>query len=170
FGHARYGVQEAARFYFGKDVSQLDLAEASMLAGLPQAPGRLSPLRHPEAAKKRQSYVLDQLETKRAQYWDDLSAADIQQARTEQVKLAGDEDSSVSPAPEVAALASQLLRSLVGADGVKRGGYRIETTIDLDLQSASRGALRSGLSAVDARAHLLGPLRPSKQKKKFPRI
>jgi penicillin-binding protein 1A len=170
FGHGRYGVQEASRFYFGKDVSQLDLAEASLLAGLPQAPGRLSPLKHPEAAKQRQRYVLDQLEVKRAQYWDDLSAADIQQARAEQVKLVGDEDQGKSPAPEVAALASQVLRSLVGTEGIKRGGYRVETTIDLDLQAASRGALRGGLSAIDARAHLLGPLRPSKQKKRLPRV
>ena len=41
-------------------MSELDLAQASLLAGLPQAPGRLSPLRHPEAAKQRQQYVLDQ--------------------------------------------------------------------------------------------------------------
>jgi penicillin-binding protein 1A len=172
FGHARYGVQEASRFYFGKDVSQLSLAEASMLAGLPQSPGRLSPLRHPEAAKQRQRYVLDQLEVKRAQYWDDLSLDEIHKARTEQVKLVGQDDrgQSGSQAPEVAVLASHLLQTLVGADGIKHGGYRVETTVDLDLEAAARSALRTGLGALDARNHLIGPLRPSKTRKKLPHV
>jgi penicillin-binding protein 1A len=169
FGHGRYGVQEAAHFYFGKDVAKVDLAEASMLAGLPQAPGRLSPLRHLQAAKARQRYVLDQLESKRRQYWDDLSAEQIRKARTEQLELTG-EDRTSDAAPEVAALATQLLTSLVGADGIKHGGYRVETTIDLELEVAAREALRKGLGAVDTRDHLLGPLKPSKSQHKLPRV
>jgi penicillin-binding protein 1A len=169
FGHGRYGVQEAARFYFGKDVSQLNLAEASLIAGLPQAPSRLSPLKHPEAARQRQQYVLGQLETKRAQYWDDLPLEAIQQARTTTVKLAPEQHASTE-APEVAALATQMLQSVLGPDAIKHGGYTVETAIDLDLQAAARKALRSGLVALDARNHLQGPLRPPKQKRKLERI
>ena len=58
YGHGRYGVEEASRFYFGKSVQRLNLSEASVLAGLPQNPGNLSPLSNPKAAKKRQRYVL----------------------------------------------------------------------------------------------------------------
>jgi len=87
FGHARYGVEEASRFYFGKHVEELTLAEASLMAGVPQNPSRLSPLSHPEAARRRQLYVLSQLEAKRAQYWDDLSLAEIQDARAQPVNL-----------------------------------------------------------------------------------
>jgi penicillin-binding protein 1A len=165
FGHGRYGVEEASRFYFGKDVSELNLAESSMLAGLPQSPGRLSPLRHPEAAKARQRYVLDQLENKRRQYWDDLSAEAIQAARTAEIKLVA-EDHTSDPAPEVAALATQLLQSLVGAEALKHGGYRVETTIDLELQVSARHALSKNLRAFDARRNLLAPLKPPKQRRK----
>ena len=73
FGHGRYGIQEAARYYFEKNASELTLAEASLLAGIPQAPARLSPRRNPEAAKRRQRYVLSQLEAKREVYWPDLA-------------------------------------------------------------------------------------------------
>ncbi len=169
FGHGRYGVQEAARFYFGKDVSQLDLAEASMLAGLPQAPGRLEPLRHPKAAKQRQSYVLDQLASKRAQYWSDLSADAIEKARHEQLVLVG-QDRTSDAAPEVAALATQMLQAQVGAAAVKHGGFRVETSIDLDLEIAAREALHKGLLAIDAREHFVGPLKPKKARHKRARV
>jgi penicillin-binding protein 1A len=169
FGHGRYGVQEAARFYFGKDVSKVDLAEASMLAGLPQAPARLSPLRHPQAAKGRQRYVLNQLEHKRAQYWDDLPLEEIQKARTREIKLAGEQGTS-SAAPEVAQIASQLLEQLVGRDAARRGGYRIETTLDLGLQRKARAALQRGLRAIDARHKLVGPIAASARKQRPERV
>src|SRR5262249_18187232 len=59
YGHGRYGVEEPARFYFGKSAAELDAGEAAMLAGLPQSPERLSPWEHPDAAKARQTYVLE---------------------------------------------------------------------------------------------------------------
>src|SRR5450432_3655187 len=61
YGHGRYGCEEASRYYFGKSVRDIDVAEAALLAGLPQSPERLSPRKHPEAAKTRQRYVLGQL-------------------------------------------------------------------------------------------------------------
>ena len=61
YGHGRYGCEEAARYFFGKSVRDINLAEAALLAGLPQSPERLSPRRHPEAAKTRQRYVLGQM-------------------------------------------------------------------------------------------------------------
>jgi penicillin-binding protein 1A len=169
FGHGRYGVQEAARFYFGKDVSEIGLAEASLLAGLPQAPSRLSPLRHPQAAKQRQRYVLAQLEHKRAQYWDDLSLEAIQKARTTDIALAGEHNTS-SAAPEIAQLASQMLDELVGRDAARRGGYRIETTLDLELQKKARAALQAGLRTIDARHDLIGPLEARPRKKRPARV
>src|SRR5204863_8664589 len=61
YGHARYGCEEAARYYFGKSISGVTLDEAALLAGLPQIPSNLSPRTHPEAAKRRQLYVLGQM-------------------------------------------------------------------------------------------------------------
>jgi len=54
YGHGRYGCEEAARYFFGKSVRDINVAEAALLAGLPQSPERLSPRKHPEAAKTRQ--------------------------------------------------------------------------------------------------------------------
>ena len=61
FGSNIVGVESAARRYFGKGAADLSLAEASLLAGLPQSPSRLRPDRYPERAKKRQGYVLDRM-------------------------------------------------------------------------------------------------------------
>ena len=62
FGGNLVGIEAAARRYFGKGAADLSLAEAALLAGVPQAPSRLRPDRHPEAAKKRQAYVLERME------------------------------------------------------------------------------------------------------------
>jgi penicillin-binding protein 1C len=61
FGSNVVGIEAAARRYFGKSAADLSLAEASLLAGLPQSPSRLRPDRHPARAKKRQQYVLDRM-------------------------------------------------------------------------------------------------------------
>ena len=62
-GQHAYGVEAAARTYFGKHASDITLAESAVIAGLPQAPSRYNPFRHPEAAKARQMYVLGRLRT-----------------------------------------------------------------------------------------------------------
>jgi penicillin-binding protein 1A len=61
FGHGRYGVQEAARYYFGKDVGELTVVEAATIAGVIQSPERLSPRKHPERARDRRAYVLREM-------------------------------------------------------------------------------------------------------------
>src|SRR5688572_12687518 len=61
FGHGRYGVQEAARFYFGKDIKDVTIGEAALLAGVVQSPENISPRKNAARAKERQTYVLNQL-------------------------------------------------------------------------------------------------------------
>ena len=58
FGHGAFGVEAAARTFFGKSVAELSLPEAALLAGLPKAPSTYSPFEHPEAAKRRRATVL----------------------------------------------------------------------------------------------------------------
>lgn len=169
FGHGRYGVQEASRFYFGKDVDDLDLAEASLIAGIPQAPARLSPFSHPKAARERQQYVLRQLSAKRTLYWDDLSEADIEAARQTEVKLVA-RDRRRDTAPEVVGIARRELEALVGEDDARRGGYRIETSIDLSLQTKVREALQAGLQAIDERKRLRGPLSKPRRERPLPKV
>ena len=158
FGHGRYGIQEAARYYFAKNASELTLAESAMLAGIPQAPSRLSPRSNPEAAKRRQGYVLSQLEAKREVYWPDMSEAAIAAARKEKVELAPLPEGSVN-APEVLAIARQVLRTAAGDEALGGGGYKVHTTIDQSLQTKARKALQRGLRAVDERQGYQGPFR-----------
>jgi penicillin-binding protein 1A len=157
FGSGRNGVQEASQYYFGKDVDRLTLAEASYIAGIPQSPARLDPYRHPEAAKNRQAYVLRQLEEKRESHWPDLSLEEIEAARERTPDLVG-RDTRPEHAPEIMAQARVILRDLVGPEELKRGGFTVHTSIDLDLQHATRAAVRDGLHAVDARQARIGAL------------
>jgi penicillin-binding protein 1A len=163
FGRGRYGIQEAARYYFGKDASKLTLAEAAMLAGIPQAPSRLSPRRNPEAAKRRQEYVLSQLKAKREIYWPDLSEAAIAAARDEKVEPSELPENPGS-APEVLAIARQALRTAVGDEVLRGGGYQVYTTIDLSLETRAREALQHGLRAIDERQGYQGPFRRTKRR------
>lgn len=61
YGHGKYGIESASQFYFGKSASELDLAEASLLIGIPKAPSYYSPITHLDHAKERQQYVLKTL-------------------------------------------------------------------------------------------------------------
>ncbi|MDQ3033285.1 MAG: transglycosylase domain-containing protein, partial [Myxococcota bacterium] len=128
FGHGRYGVQEASQYYFGKDVSELTLAEASLLAGIPQSPTHLSPRTHPEASRRRQRFVLDQLERKRAEYWPDLTVEEIRAAREAHVEIAPLPESR-QQAPEIVDVARRLLSERVGAEAARRGGYVVHTSV-----------------------------------------
>lgn len=166
FGHARYGVQEASRFYFGIDVDDLSLAQAALLAGLPQAPTRHSPKLHPKSARRRQLYVLRQLEEKRELYWPDLGRDEIQRARKA--------DWGLQPYPgvpraglSVLAEATKFLRGQVSPKSFKLGGYRVATTIDLDKQQMAFEALRAGLRAHDERRRHQGPI--ERRRSRLPR-
>ena len=158
FGHGRYGIQEAARYYFEKNASELTLAESSLLAGIPQAPAHLSPRSNPEAARRRQRYVLSQLEAKREVYWPDLSKKAIEAARNAKVEPVPLSEGS-GAAPEVLTIARGALRDAAGEDALGAGGYKVFTTIDLSLQRQARSALQRGLIAVDERQGYRGPIR-----------
>ncbi|MCA9580571.1 MAG: PBP1A family penicillin-binding protein [Myxococcales bacterium] len=156
FGHGRYGVQEASQFYFGKDVNALGISEATLLAGLPQAPTRLSPRTHPEAAKRRQAYILGQLEKKREDYWPDLRLDDIEKARTEEVTIVP-RKSPEDAGPEILVAARSLLSETLDPEDLERGGFTVHSTIDLALQAEARAALRKGLDDLASRHKYPGP-------------
>ncbi|MBI4511192.1 MAG: PBP1A family penicillin-binding protein [Deltaproteobacteria bacterium] len=153
FGHGRYGVEEAARFFFGKDAAELNVGEAAVLAGLPQSPERLSPLKHPEAAKGRHVYVLDQmvkrghLEEEEAKKWIDAPIA-----------LMRDPDSTLAHAPELVEIVRKELASRHGEDQVAFLGITVKTTLNPTMQAAAREALENGLRAIDSRHGYRGPL------------
>ncbi len=150
FGHGRYGIAEASRFYFGKAPQDLDLAESALLAGLPQAPARLSPRVNLEAAERRRGYVLGQLAAKRSTHWPDLSAAAIAAAAEQPIELKAP-PSIADGAFEVLSEARERLAALHPKLNLNTAGLTVTLTLDRALQTKARAALSRQLGALDAR-------------------
>ncbi|RMF49821.1 MAG: penicillin-binding protein 1C [Chloroflexota bacterium] len=151
YGNLAYGVQSAAEVYFGKDVSQLTLAESALLAGLPQAPALHDPLRDPQAAKARQRVVLDLMVE--AGY---ITRAAADRAYAEPLQYGSAK--FIMNAPHfVQAVWRQLERDF--PEHIYRGGLRVITTLDLDWQRAAEEAARRHLAALNTAS----PEKPSSQ-------
>ena len=162
FGNHRYGVQEAARFYFGKDVGQISVGEAALLAALPQRPEELAPNRkkNQKAAKARQIYVLNQLVT-----MNKLDPAEAQKWIDAPIAVVEDPFPYMDTAPEWIARVRQELVDDLKKQGKKeealdRIGGTVRTTLDPELQANAQRALQNGLRAVDKR-HKVGRPRRS---------
>ncbi|HUS67419.1 MAG TPA: PBP1A family penicillin-binding protein [Kofleriaceae bacterium] len=162
FGHGRYGVQEAARFYFGKDVDKLDIGEAAMLAGLPQGPEILSPKKpeNRDRAKRRQMYVLEQM-VKNGY----LEAKEAQKYIREPIRIISEPYPKLGLAPEWVDVARAALVEKVGTEEVDRAGVTVVATLDLDVQTAAQAALRAGLRAYDKRQKYGVPVSRLKKEK-----
>ena len=142
FGHGRYGVEEAARFYFRRPISEVTIAEAALLAALPQGPEVNSPIKHPEKARERQRYVLSQM----ARHGF-ISEPDVEAALKAPLLPGEPEVPDTLLAPElVTHLTEQHAETLRSA-----AGREIVTTLDLKLQAAAREALAQELAELDHR-------------------
>jgi len=157
FGHGRYGIEEAARYYFGKGVRDVTLAEAAMLAGVVKGPGVYSPRLNLQRATARRAFVLEQMKVKGF-----APAAQVEAAKKEPLKLASEPEAVGELAPEVVSEAQRALRAVVGPAS-ERGGYTVHTTIDPALQAAGRAALRKNLDGYAKRNKLLGPIKRAKK-------
>ncbi len=134
YGGTAYGVEAASETYFGKPVRDLDLAESSLLAGLPQRPSTYSPFgAHPELAKTRQEEVLKQMVTNKYINQEQASAAD-----KETLNYA-----NINPpeAPHFALWIKELLADKYGDKTVEQGGLRVYTTLDLEIQDVAQQAV-----------------------------
>jgi penicillin-binding protein 1A len=154
FGHGAYGIGEAARTYFGKQVGDLDVSEAALLAGLPKAPSRYSPFSHPEAAERRRLYVLERMLTDGI-----IDSNAFAEALLAAPVLAEERDFADTGAAGY--FTEEVRRQLfdeLGGDAVLRGGLTIETTLDLELQEAAVQAVQKGLTNLDRRRGYRGPL------------
>ncbi|MEW6268868.1 MAG: PBP1A family penicillin-binding protein [Thermodesulfobacteriota bacterium] len=153
-GNGAYGVQAAALEYFGKDVSQLTLGEAAMLAGLPQAPSRYSPVKHFERARARQRYVLDRM-------MEDgfVTPDEAEQAYDEKIVLARKEAPISSVAPYFVEHVRRLLEQRYGSSAPYQLGLDVHTTLDLAMQREADRALHEGIASLDERQGFRGALR-----------
>ncbi len=168
FGHGRYGIEEAARFYFGKSAAELGIPESAVLAGIVQSPERLSPIKHPDAAKDRQTYVLRQMAENKH-----ISLAEAQKWIDAPIPLVKSAEAALGIAPEIVDHVKAELTKRHGADELARLGITVRTTINAELQIAARQALEDGLEAVDGRHGYRGPitrLTPEKADKKLKQL
>jgi len=157
FGHGRYGIVEAARFYFGKEVKELYLGEAALLASLPQSPEHLSPRRGKKArirVCRRQCYVLQQMAANR---YIDQKTADLWCKK--KVKVLRHPYPHMNEAPEWVDQIRHNLDERFGEGNLDKLGLKVETTVDLAIQADAEAALRAGLRAVDKRRGFGRPIR-----------
>jgi penicillin-binding protein 1A len=152
-GSGAYGVAAAAQEYFGKTVEDLTLAEAALLAGLPQAPSRYSPFRHWPRAKARQRYVLERMAEVHF-----VSKADALAAAREPIALAARKGSFMA-APYYVEHVRRLLDEKYGETALYALGLRVHTALNLRMQAAAEAAVRDGLREVAAREHYDGAVR-----------
>jgi len=151
-GHNRYGVEAAARLYFGRTAADLELAEAALIAGLPQRPNAYSPYRQPEAALERRSHVLDRMVAEGF-----VTAAEADTARDSPLVLRPFRQDHNEIAPYFVEEVRQVLERDYGEKSLYHEGLHVHTTLDQQLQEVADGALRSGLLALDKRHGWRGP-------------
>ncbi len=150
-GHGRYGVEEAGRYYFGKHVEELNIAEAALLAGIVAAPEHFSPRKDETKALARRAYVLNQMRDKGF-----MTDAVYGAASKMPVRLAPLAEGESDIAPEMVLKAQHELKLLLG-DQAKLGGYSVHTTLDPALQVAARSAVQHGLDDYLTRQKLKAP-------------
>jgi membrane carboxypeptidase/penicillin-binding protein len=142
YGNLAYGIDAAALVYFGKHAEDLTLAEASLLAAIPQSPG-LNPLDEPAAAFTRQTVVINVMLREGF-----ISTEQATAARTETVVIQPPARRFDILAPHFAVFVRQALVELFGEDQVNRGGLRVITTLDLDLQHQAECAARTQVARL----------------------
>lgn len=143
FGSRYYGIESAARHYFGKPAARLTLVEAATLAALPKGPALYDPVRHPDRARQRRDLVLSLMAQQKY-----ITPAQATAAQREPVVTAPNGGLDAA-APYVV----DVVRVQAERAGLKvsEGGFRVTTTVDPAIQRAAVDALRQGLAEVEAR-------------------
>ncbi|MFH2093058.1 MAG: PBP1A family penicillin-binding protein [Pseudomonadota bacterium] len=151
-GHGAYGVEAASENYFGKHAKDLNLAECSILAGLPQAPSRYSPFRFPDLAKQRQVYVLNRMK-------EDGMITNLE--ATEAIDLKLDikprKNWFIERVPCYTEHVRRYVETHYGKDALYKEGLQIHTAVNIELQKFGREAVNKGLTDLDKRSGFRGP-------------
>jgi penicillin-binding protein 1A len=162
WGHNNYGVETAAQSYFNKSAKDLTLPEASMMAGLIQAPEDYSPFRNYGNTKQRQAVVLNRM---RQLGW--ITPEDEAEANAAPLLIGEIKSFRSSISPYITEAAVMELKQRFGNDAVVKGGMRVQTTVDLNMQQLAKdvvsrhhGRLRGvadqlALVAIDPRTHFV---------------
>lgn len=141
YGGSAYGIEEAARVYFGKHAKDLTLEEAALLAGLPQAPSIYSPHINPAMALERRNEVLFAMKEQGYIDEDIFQKASVKELETVPPQTA-------IRAPHFVFYVKSLLESLYGTKAVEEGGFRVTTSLNLDIQEQAEKILREELDKI----------------------
>lgn len=142
FGGGLYGAEAAARGYFGKSAREMSLAECATLAGLIKSPNKLSPWSDGAASHEVRNYALDRMRD-----LDFVSREQSAKARTEEIVI-GSRQNAQGQTYAVDYIRQQVIAA-VGWDRAMNEGFRIRTTIDVDLQKVAEDSIRANLDRVE---------------------
>jgi len=145
-GHGAYGIAAAAENYFGKTIEELNITEAALLAGLPQAPSKNSPYQHPQQAKKRQLYILNRMVEEGF-----ISSTEAIKATQTPYVIRSKEKPSIEKAPHFVESIRRYVEEKYGKDALYKNGLQVFTTVDLYFQKMSQEAIESGLKEIEKR-------------------
>ncbi len=142
YGGTSVGIESAAKKYFNKNAKDLNLAEASLLAGLPQAPSTYSPFgSEPDRAKKRQAEVLRRMVEE-----EYITAAEAEKTKSDVLHYALTQTDI--QAPHFVFYVKDLLYQKYGEDVVEKGGLRVHTTLDLNLQKMAQASVSAEVAGL----------------------
>ena len=152
-GHGAYGVEAASENYFGKSAQGLNLAECAILAGLPQAPSRYSPFRHPQRAKQRQIYVLNRMVGEG--YITNLQTTE---AINRVLDIKPRRNLYIEEVPVYTEHIRRYIAKTYGNDILYEGGLKIYAAVNVEMQKIARQEIENGLNALDKRQGYRGPI------------
>jgi penicillin-binding protein 1A len=151
-GNRAYGVGAAAQIYYGKNISELSIAELATIAGLPQAPSAHNPIANPKAALKRRNHVLERLLEEKY-----ISQTEYENAIAEPINASYHGPQITVEAPYVAEMIRQSLYAHFGEDAYTQG-FKVYTTIHSSLQNTANDLIEQHLLNYEARHGYHGPI------------
>ncbi len=152
FGHGAYGVEMAARVYFGKSISDVNLAEAALLASIIKAPSRYSPYSNLDRAKQRQYLVLKRMTDERY-----ITKEQADEAYEQLLYLSSVRYEKYKPSYFLEYI-RQYIEDEYGVEMTYKGGLKVYTTLNKNIQLAAETSLKKGLRRLDKRQGYRGPL------------
>jgi len=150
-GNRAYGFASASEIYFGKQLKDISIAEAAMLAGLPKAPSAYNPISNPKRARARQLYIIERMEDNKY-----ITEAQAKAAKAEPLKLRSAADKNNLHAEYVAETVRQMVFAQYGPETYTRG-LNVYTTLQSAEQKAAYRALRQGILDYERRQVYRGP-------------
>lgn len=158
-GHGAYGIGQVAGTYFSKEITQLNLAEIAMIAGMPRAPARYSPVNYPHRARERQKYVL-----RRMLAVGYITPKEAKAAEGTPLKVVQQDRSVLEASAYFVEHVRRYIEEKYGTDLLYKGGLTIRTALDVRLQEAAMEAVQEGLRELDKRHGFRGPAQKVKLK------